>query len=188
MVSVSVATFVVGADAVKDVRQYLESLSSQPRDFGRRTTNSLNNLAESFDHLLATSAEGFDTQCQLRDCRPTRVVWQGQQKTAGALFLARDGELKTISLLLSGVNPKADVAAIEQMGRALSPIDAYYESLAIVRFATRPLVATFCSRGGGIDQTIDQVQLAFAGVFFHRCGVALNAPDNADRMRCMSAH
>jgi hypothetical protein len=186
MVSVSVATFVIGADAAVSVRRHLESSTTSLKGEHRRTTRSLNQIAKVFDDLLSVSSDGFDTQCHPTECRPLRVVWQPRQQTAGAFYIVQDGSLQTISLLLSGADPKADVEAIEQVGRALSPIDAYYEPLAIVRFAPRPIIATFCNRMGGLDQTIDRVQLAFASVFFHRCGIALGHPRDVDQLSCLS--
>jgi hypothetical protein len=186
MVNVSVATFAVGVDAATSVGRYLKSSAALLVNEDRRTPSSLEQLTKRFNNLLRASPDGFDTYCHPKECRRLRVVWEPCQKAAGTLYIVRDGSLQTISLLLSGANPKADVEAIERVGRALSPIDAYYEPLAIVRFAPRPMIATFCSQVGGLDETIDRLQLAFASVFFHRCGIAVDQPGNADQLTCVS--
>jgi hypothetical protein len=182
MPNVTVATFVIGSEAADRVRRQLGvSAAYLTTRAGRASGDSLSEIAHGFDYLLSTSSEGFDTMCNLPETKPLRVIWHIRQKTAGILYVASANELQTISLVLSGVDPKADVLAIEEVGRVLSPLDAYFESLAVVRFARRPMLATFCSRTGGLDQGVDAVQLAFAGVFFQRCGLPASQPHKRDR-------
>jgi hypothetical protein len=171
MANIACATFVIGAEAANSVRQQLNDTTAYLKARAQGAPGeSLDQIARRFDQSLSDSRDGFDTVVQLPTSGPLRVIWRPCNGTAGILYVVRDDELQTISLVLSGVNPKADVAAIEEVGRALSPLDAYYESLAVVRFSVRPILATFCSRSG-LNRTVDLLQLAFASVFFPRCGV-----------------
>jgi hypothetical protein len=175
MTDVTVATFAIGADAAARVRQQLDRSCAymSPRSC-RPQGNTFKKMADSFAQLLADSPEAFDTSSQPMTGKQLRVIWHLRQKSAGILYVVQANQLQTINLVLSGVDPKADVLAIEEVGHALSPLDAYFESLAIVRFGARPMLATFCSRIGVLDQTVDTLQMAFASAFFQR--LELSAP------------
>jgi hypothetical protein len=167
------ATFVIGSEATLRVEHQL-ALSGQylAARSGRISKGQIESIAARFDRLLSASTAGFDTEIPITEGQPLRVICSVRERTAALFYVVRSNRLQTVNLVVSGVDANADVSAIEELGQKLSPIDAYYESLAIVRFGARPMLATFCSRGGGLDRNIDCVQLAFAAVFFQRCGVS----------------
>ena len=172
MADVAVATFVIGSDAAESVRQQLQSSSATLKArVGHERCDDLSAVAHRFEELLKALPSAFDTSICPPGSSPIRVIWRSRNETAGTLYIARGDQLQTITLLLSGVNRENDVAALEELGRALSPIGAYVQSLAVVRFGGRPIIATFCSQAGGLDQNLDPIQLAFAAVFFRRCGL-----------------
>lgn len=169
MANVSIATFVIGLEAADNVRRQLAGVPA----FLKTPTHKagLIHLAHRFERLLSSHPTGFETSYAPTDSQPLRAIWRGHQQTAGMLYIANAQELLTINLLLSGIDRKVDTSALETLGRTLSPVDAYFESLAIVRFGARPLIATFCSRFASLARNADAVQLAFAAVFFQHCGI-----------------
>ena len=172
MANLAFASFIMNSEAVRNIGRHLQNAFAftdqrHPHD----EEQSLGETTSFFGHLLSRFADGFDTYHRLATSAPLRMIWRPHQETAGILYIARDDELRSISLMLSGINRKNDVSAIEELGRALSPVDEYFESLAVVRFAGRPIVATYRRRGCGHDRAVDSVQSAFADAFFKRCGL-----------------
>jgi hypothetical protein len=177
MANITFATFVIGAEAAESVRRQLADVHTylEVRK-NHEAGDSLSKMARHFERLLSASSDGFDTLLHARSSNPFRVIWRACEQAAGILYVVKGDELQSLSLVLSGMNRKAEVSAIDDVGRALSPVNAYFETLAVVRFGRRPMVATFCSRIGGLDKTVDLLQLAFAGVFFERFGLPSAEP------------
>jgi hypothetical protein len=172
LANLAVATFIMNSEAVRNIGRHFQSaLGFADKRDPQEEEQSFSETTSFFGQLLSRFADGFDTYYRLAASAPLRMIWRPHQQTAGILYIARDDELRSISLILSGINRKNDVSAIEELGRALSPVDEYFESLAVVRFAGRPIVATYRRRGCGQDRTVDSVQSAFADAFFKRCGL-----------------
>jgi hypothetical protein len=168
----AVATFIMNSEVARNIgRQFQNAPASVDRLDAGENERSFSEANSYFGQLLSRFADGFDTYYRPAASAPLRIIWKPHEQTAGILYIAREDHLRTISLVLSGIHRKNDVSAIEELGRALSPLDEYFESLAIVRFAGRPIVATFRCRRGGQDRNVDAIQSAFADAFFNRCGI-----------------
>jgi hypothetical protein len=170
MPNVSVVTFAVEADAAETVREQLTSMSVYLRTC-KEQWKSFTGLTNRFDCLLGTSAVGFKISYCPPGSEPVQVIYRAHQKTTGTLYLLRNNQLQTINLLLSGVNRQSDILALEHLGRTLSPLDEYFQSLAVVRFGGRPIVATFRNRFAAMNRTVEAIQRAFTVAFFRHCGI-----------------
>jgi hypothetical protein len=119
-------------------------------------------LIGAFSAAIWKTPEGFDIDPITGDCHVS-LRWRAHAPTAGMLTLRCQGELASLSLLVSGLDLDADRITLETFQRHLLQElhDTGYEpAFDVVSLSDRPLVATINVRSPA--ELADQLVIALA--------------------------
>jgi hypothetical protein len=109
---------------------------------------------------------------------PLTLRWRATARTTGLAIVHGPGQLLSVSLLASGLEPDADRLTLEafQNHVVLALHDTGYEpAFGLIELLNRPMVATvgFFMPDGELDRRVfAMVDRCFAAAFFRRLGLA----------------
>jgi hypothetical protein len=117
---------------------------------------------------LLNSPEQLRCEIRVQGAAPLKLMWVGAGQTAGVAHWIRDRRVEAISLLLSGIDPVEDLAAIQLVMSALSGSLATSAVDSILQ-APRPLLACLYSateylRDVAISTAAESLAIAFFGM------------------------
>jgi energy-converting hydrogenase Eha subunit C len=112
------------------------SADAPPAKPATPTDQALAHVSHMLHRALLNSPEQLRCEIRVQGAAPLKLMWVGAGQTAGVAHWIRDRRVEAISLLLSGIDPVEDLAAIQLVMSALACLYSATEYLRDVAIST----------------------------------------------------
>ena len=147
------------------------SADESPADPARPTHQAIAQVSQTLHRALLNSPEQMRCEIHLEGATSLKLTWIGAGQTAGIAYWFRNQRVEAVSLLLSGIDPVEDLAAIQLLMSAV-PGSLPKPAIDSILQSPRPLLTCLYRATESLqDIAISTAAVALAVAFFGMLGL-----------------